>query len=382
MRLPQDVLSKNYTKPRIFLCEANKERICQLETTNTNGTFKFNSYSEISFEVGRTYNDIITGETKVNEFYDKIEALRLIYIEGIGYFEIQRPELIGDGVKESKSVTAYSYEYTLSQKYLEDFYVNTGEVKSVEVINASSEDNIVPVTLYNPTNTKLSLLHLILEKDYAGWTIEHVDTQLQTLSRQFEIDRQSIYDFLMNEVCEKFNCYIVFDTIYNKISVYAESPTQKFISNGTQSFFIMSGQPFSEITQHEFAYRHSVYQNTDRIILSCSIGLTYGVECEIQAKMVENKEKRTRTQPITDKSAGSVFRRTEGVIPAALIDQAGLKGFSVGGACVSEKHAGFIVNRGGATAHDVLSLVEVVQQKIASLYGVELMPEIRYISAD
>ena len=137
-----------------------------------------------------------------------------------------------------------------------------------------------------------------------------------------------------------------------------------------------------EITQHEFAYRHSVYQNTDRIILSCSIGLTYGVECEIQAKMEENKEKRTRTQPITDKSAGSVFRRTEGVIPAALIDQAGLKGFSVGGACVSEKHAGFIVNRGGATAHDVLSLVEVVRQKIASLYGVELMPEIRYISAD
>lgn len=137
-----------------------------------------------------------------------------------------------------------------------------------------------------------------------------------------------------------------------------------------------------EITQHEFAYRHSVYQNTDRIILSCSLGLSYGVESEIQAKMEENKEKRTRTQPITDKSAGSVFRRTEGVIPAALIDQAGLKGLSVGGACVSEKHAGFIVNQGGATAHDVLSLIELVQQKIATVYGVELIPEIRYVSAD
>ena len=238
MRLPKDILSGNYTKPRIFLCETNKEKIAQLETTNTNGVFKFNSYSELSFEVGRFYNDIITGEKFVNPNYDKIEALRLIYLEGFGYFEIQSHDLSADGIKESKSITAYSYEYTLSQKYLEDFYVNTGEVNSIEVINASYEDNIVPVTLYNPANPKLSLLHLVLEKDYAGWTIGHIDPQLTTLSRQFEVDRESIYDFLMNEVCEKFNCYIVFDTINNIINIYAESPTEKFIGDGHTSEFV------------------------------------------------------------------------------------------------------------------------------------------------
>lgn len=135
-----------------------------------------------------------------------------------------------------------------------------------------------------------------------------------------------------------------------------------------------------EITQHDFSYRHSVYQDSDRIILSCCLALSYGTESEILAKMEENKYKRTTTQPIKEKSAGSVFRRTEGVIPAALIDKAGLKGLSVGGARVSEKHAGFIVNRGDATARDVLSLVELIQKRIDSVYGVKLIPEIRYIS--
>lgn len=248
MRLPKNILSPGtYAKPRIFLCETNKERICELDTSNTSGSFKFNSYSELSFEVGRVYNDIITGETLTNPHYDKIEALRLIEVENFGYFELQGPELIGDGIKESKSCQAYSYEYTLSQKYLEDFYVNTGEVNSIEVINASSKDNIVPVTLYNENNTKLSLLHLILEKDYAGWKIGHIDPQLKTLSRQFEVDRESIYDFLMNEVCEKFNCYITFNTINNTINVYAESPTAKFIGDGKINTFKIPGEPFSTI---------------------------------------------------------------------------------------------------------------------------------------
>lgn len=246
MRLPKNILSNTFRKPDVYLCEVDKTRICKLDTSNMQASLKFNSYSELSFEVGRTYNDILTGATEINPYYDLIEALRLTYVEGFGYFEIQGPELVGDGIKESKSITTYSYEYTLSQKYLEDFYVNTGETNSIEVINASSEDNIVPVTLYNPLNPKLSLLHLVLQKDYAGWKIGHVDPQLQTLSRQFEVDRESIYDFLMNEVCEKFNCYIVFDTIETEINVYAESPTEKFIGDGKTNIFVCK-TPFGSI---------------------------------------------------------------------------------------------------------------------------------------
>ena len=248
MRLPKDWITGMYTKPRIFLCNPDKERICQLETTNTSATLKFNSYSELSFEVGRTYNNIVTGETLTNPHYDKIEAVRLVEVDGLGYFEIQGPELVSDGIKEAKNVTAYSLEYTLSTKYLSNFLVNTGTHGSIEVTYAENNgdiNKIQPVTLYNQSNTSLSLLHLVLQEVY-GWQIGHVDASLQTLSRQFEVDRESVYDFLMNEVCEKFNCYIVFNTINNTINVYAESLTAKFIGDGAANTFIIS-PPFTQI---------------------------------------------------------------------------------------------------------------------------------------
>lgn len=246
MRLPKNLLSPGtYTKPRIFLCETDKSKIAQLETTNTSASFKFNSYSELSFEVARVYNDVISGKTKVNSFYDKIESPRLIYLENFAYFELQGPGLDSDGIKESKSCTCYSLEYTLSTKFLDDFYINTGKVDSLEVLNADDPNNIVPITLYNPSNTNLSLMHLILEKVY-GWKIGHIDTSLQTLSRQFEVDRESVYDFIMNEICTKFNCYAVFDTINNTINLYAESLTSKFIGDGTTNTFTIS-PPFAQI---------------------------------------------------------------------------------------------------------------------------------------
>ena len=236
MKLPKDLLSQTYTKPRIFLCEVDKERICELQTTNTNAAFKFNSFSELSFEVARVYNDVITGEVKVNPYYDKIEALRVIEIEEFGFFEIQGPEVIGDGIKEVKNVTAYSLEYTLAQKYLNNFIVNTGTIDSIEVINAENPNDITPVSLYNPQNPNLSLLHLVLGHVY-GWSIGHVDTSLQSLGRQFEVERESVYDFLINEVCEKFNCYIVFDTQNNTINIYAENLTAKFLGDGSTNIF-------------------------------------------------------------------------------------------------------------------------------------------------
>lgn len=251
MRLPKDLLSGNYTKPRIFLCETDKQRIAPLETINTNGSFKFNSYSEISFEVARTYNDLITGQTKVSPFYDKIEALRLIELENIGFFEIQGPDLSSDGIKESKSITAYSLEYTLSQKYLEDFYtVNgrdewAGSLEDLWQVKKNDFETVPKIVLYNPHDTDASVLHLILEKVY-GWKIGYVDKSLWSLSRAFDVDRESVYDFIINEICEKFNCYAVFDTINNEINLYAESQTSKFIGDGTTKEFIIS-PPFGSI---------------------------------------------------------------------------------------------------------------------------------------
>lgn len=233
MVLPFDKLSQNYTRPKVYLCETNKERICALETTELKATFKFNAYDELTCTIPRTYTDMITGETKVNPFYDKIEALRLIYLDGFGYFEIQDPEIVGNGISETKTITAYGYEYTLSQKYLESFYVNTGEINDIGV-NTDGTFNVI--TLYNPLNTNTSLLHLALEKIY-GWTIGHVDVSLQTMSRTFEISRASVYDFIVQDVCDKFNCFAVFDTINNTINLYAEALITKHIGDGEKRTF-------------------------------------------------------------------------------------------------------------------------------------------------
>lgn len=239
MLLPKDLISESYERPDIYLCETNKERMCRLETIDTKATLKFNAYSELSFTVPRLYDDLMTGEQKINPFYDKIEALRLIFVQGFGYFEIQESEIESDGIREVKNVTAYSLEYSLSQKYLENFYINTGEMNSVEVIYADTHGTaLVPVSLYNPILPELSLLHLILEKIY-GWKIGHVDMSLRTMCRTFEISRESVYDFMMNDICEKFNCFFVFDTVENTINVYAESLISKFIGDGSTTVFTL-----------------------------------------------------------------------------------------------------------------------------------------------
>ena len=248
MRLPKNLFTGTYEKPKIFLCETDKQKMGILNTTDTQVSLKFNTYSELSFNISRTYIDTLTGNKNTHLFYDRIEHPRLILLDNIGYFQIQAPDMSSDGFKESKNITAYSSEYALSQKYITNLHVNTGEVDSVEVIYAEeigNENAIEPVIFCNEANPRLSLLHIALEGVY-GWKIGHVDESLKTLARPFDIDRQSVYDFLMNDVCEKFNCYIVFDTLKNEINIYAEAMSAKFIGDGKTKTFTVS-PPFYKI---------------------------------------------------------------------------------------------------------------------------------------
>lgn len=238
-----------------------------LETLEMKASLKFNAYSELSFTVSRTYTSMATGETEINPFYDKIEALRLLYLEGFGYFEIQDPEIVSDGVREVKNITAYSLEYTLSQKYLEGFNINTGDINSLEVIYAG-DGAIIPITLYNEGNPKLSLLNLILEKVY-GWSIGHVDLSLRTMCRMFEVSRVSVYDFIMQDICEKFNCFAIFDTINNTINLYAEALISKHIGDGETKVFIVSPAYVSIDTVSIDGYKTTAYlydSNTGTLI--------------------------------------------------------------------------------------------------------------------
>ena len=127
-----------------------------------------------------------------------------------------------------------------------------------------------------------------------------------------------------------------------------------------------------------FSYRMSRFQSEpERVILGAKFSLKKGDGEAIREKMREISQKRKSKQPLEYPSAGSAFKRPEGYFAAALIDSCGLKGVSVGGAQVSEKHAGFIINRGGATASDVLGLVELVKERVYAEKKVILTPEIR-----
>lgn len=245
MKLLKNIFG-NYVKPKIFLCETDKQKMGVLNTTDTHVSLKFNTYSELTFNIDRTYIDTLTGQKNTHLFYDRIEHPRLILLENIGYFQIQAPDMFTDNFKESKAVTAYSSEYALSQKYISDLHINTGEVDSVEVIFSEETGSpLEPVVFYNEANPRLSLLHLALEGVY-GWKINHIDDSLKTLARSFDVDRQSVYDFLMNDVCEKCNCYIIFDTLKNEINIYAEAKTAKFIGDNKTKTFTIS-PPFYKV---------------------------------------------------------------------------------------------------------------------------------------
>ena len=134
--------------------------------------------------------------------------------------------------------------------------------------------------------------------------------------------------------------------------------------------------------EQDFSYRASIFNKKKYIILETKIKLQYGKKEEINKKMNEYKEKRKEKQPIDFPSAGSSFKRKEGIITAKLIDDLGLKGFKIGGAKVSEKHAGFIINDGNATAKDVLDLIEYIKKKVYEKYRIHIVEEIRILGED
>ena len=129
----------------------------------------------------------------------------------------------------------------------------------------------------------------------------------------------------------------------------------------------------------DLSYRHSMFETGEYVILSAVLKLKKGSYEEIKAAMQDYNKRRSDKQPISMPSAGSTFKRPEGYFAGKLIQDSGLVGYSVGGAQVSEKHAGFVVNKGGATAADVLALIKHIQDTVEEKFGVCLEPEVRLI---
>ena len=134
-----------------------------------------------------------------------------------------------------------------------------------------------------------------------------------------------------------------------------------------------------ETADPDFSYRHSRFADTGEVILGATIRLTPDDPAAIHARMMELWAKRSASQPLDRPSAGSTFKRPAGGYAAAMIDGAGLRGLTVGGAQVSEKHAGFVINTGGATFADVTALMARIRAAVQEKYGVLLEPEVRIL---
>ena len=134
--------------------------------------------------------------------------------------------------------------------------------------------------------------------------------------------------------------------------------------------------PASEL---EMGYRTSIIKTAGYLVLSARITLSRGKEEDIKARTRELSEMRTQKQPLDYPSAGSTFKRPEGYFAGKLIMDSGLRGYSVGGAMVSEKHCGFVINKGNATAEDVVSLMKHVTEVVQEKYGVTLEPEVKFL---
>ena len=137
-----------------------------------------------------------------------------------------------------------------------------------------------------------------------------------------------------------------------------------------------------ENNEHKFEYRKSIFQTLNCVILETTLKLEMGYKEQIKEKMQEYSKKRRESQPLDMPSAGSTFKRGEDFITAKLIDESGLKGYSIGGAEVSNKHAGFIVNKGNATAKDIIDLINYVKDKVYEEFGKEVQEEVKIIGED
>lgn len=152
------------------------------------------------------------------------------------------------------------------------------------------------------------------------------------------------------------------------------------VVTGVSALFPEEGVRSLNTEALDFGYRHSLFSDcAEAVVLHAVFSLSPGDQEDIQAKMRELMQKRRERQPLEYPSAGSTFKRPEGRYAGTLIEQCGLKGLTVGGAQVSEKHAGFVINRCGATFADVMSLICKVQEQVYEKTGVHLEPEVRIV---
>lgn len=287
-----------------------------------------------------------------------------------------------------------------------DFFITANNIQEIrEVVNIAKENNLPLKVVGNGTNL------LVKDNGFRGIILK---TNLQEIKITKTKNKDEINTkYKINEMESSINCkeeYIV--NVQSGMALGKLS--QILLKNEIGGFEFASGIPgtiggaikmnagayggeFKDIiqdviylneqndivviqnTQCDFSYRHSLFSNKDYIILGCNLKLYKDTKENIKNKLDENLQSRREKQPIEYPSAGSTFKRGEDFITAKLIDECGLKGYTIGGAQVSEKHAGFIINKNNATAEDVISLIKHVTEIVYEKTGKKINLEIEII---
>lgn len=167
--------------------------------------------------------------------------------------------------------------------------------------------------------------------------------------------------------------------VYNNAGAFGKSVSDCFLGARLFSLDDIKVTTVSS-SDMQFSYRKSLLQNKRLLLLSAEFALARKDKTDISEAMRGAFLKRKNSQPTRDRSLGSVFKRCDGVPVSKLIDELGLKGFRIGGAEISKKHAGFIINIGGATSYDVLSLIQYIKEKIYKEYGIVAEEEIELLT--
>lgn len=228
---------------------------------------------------------------------------------------------------------------------------------------------------------------LVLDSGIKGLVIRYVANKIEINDNYVSVDAGVLNGVLAQELLKKELSGFEFASgipgtiggaVFMNAGAYG-SEIKDIIEEVT--YFDMSDKTVHKICNNEckFDYRKSIFSEMDTVILNAKLRLNKSSYDLIKKKMDEYRDKRISTQPLNKPNAGSTFKRGDGFITAQLIDEAGLKGFSIGGAKVSEKHAGFIVNDNNATAKDIIELIEYVKKTIYEKYNKKIEVEVRIL---
>ncbi len=262
-----------------------------------------------------------------------------------------------------------------------DIFIKIKNIEELKyVLRIAKEENIPVTVIGNGTNL------LVRDKGIRGIVLQIRIEDVTVNATEIEVGAGTLLSKLSKTACENSLTGLEFasgipGTVGGAITMNAGAYGGEFKDIVVSTTYIDNNLNIHTIDnkEHNFEYRNSIFKDNNFIILNSKLKLKEDIKENIEARMKQNSEKRKKSQPIEYPNAGSIFKRENGFITAEAIDKCGLKGYNIRDAYVSEKHAGFIVNKGEATAKDVIDLIEYIKKIIYEKYKIKIETEIKII---